>query len=140
LSQLPASLESEHGFRSRSRFFFHDMLTIAQPASPLLYLLDTLMGALHLHHWMQNAATDFLDQLIDTNASRVQGDVEQRVVESRLRLESEVRKLLAQVSLSAEHAVSRARQLLATGSEAVQRELESLHKLNEELDRLAGAG
>jgi GTPase SAR1 family protein len=129
LSQLPTSLESEHGFRTRSRFFFHDMVTIAQPASPLLYLLDTLTGALHWHRGMQKAANDFLVQLIDTNASRVQGDVEQRVVESRLRLESEVRKLLAQVSVSAEHAVSRARELLASGSEAVQQELEILHRL-----------
>jgi GTPase Era involved in 16S rRNA processing len=139
-SQLPASLESEHGFRTRSRFFFHDMVTIAQPASPLLYLLDTLTGALHIHRLMQKAATDFLEQLIDTNASRVQGDVEQRVVESRLRLESEVRKLLARVSASAEQAVSRARQVLASGSEAVQHELESLHKLEGELDKLAAAG
>ena len=139
-SQLPASLESEHGFRTRSRFFFHDMVTIAQPASPPLYLLDTLTGVIHFHRWMQKAATDFLEQLVDTNASRVQGDVEQRVVESRLRLESEVRKLLAQVSASAEHAVARARQVLASGSEAVQHELESLHKLEGELDGLTRAG
>jgi len=133
---LPASLDSEQGFRTRSRFFFHDMVTIAQPASPLLYLLDTLAGALRFYGWIQKAATGFLDQLIDTNASRVQGDVEQRVVESRLRLESEVRKLLAQVSSSAEAAVARARQLLASGSEAVQHELESLQELQGELDAL----
>ena len=36
-SHLPKSLDAEHGFRTRSRFFFHDMITIAQPASPLLY-------------------------------------------------------------------------------------------------------
>jgi len=28
-------------------FFFHDMIT-AQPASPLLYGFDTIMGALHI--------------------------------------------------------------------------------------------
>ena len=115
------------------------MITIAQPASPLLSLLDTLMGTLHLYSSMHKAAAYFLEQLIDINASRVQGDVERRVVESRLKLESEVRKLLAQISLSAEHAVSRARQILASGSEAVQHELESLQKLSEELDTLAEA-
>ena len=36
-SHLPRSLDAEHGFRTRSRFFFHDMITIAQPASLLLY-------------------------------------------------------------------------------------------------------
>ncbi len=135
--QLPKSLDSEHGFRTRSRFFFHDMITIAQPASPLLYVLDALMGALHVHRLMLKAAASFLEQLLDTNASRVQGDVEQRVVESRLKLESEVRKLLREVNVSAEHALSNARQLLAAGSDPVRNELEHLSKLQTELDSVA---
>ena len=136
-SHLPKSLDSDRGFRTQSRFFFHDMITIAQPASPLLYVQDTLMGALHVHRWMLNAATNFLERLLDTNASRVQGDVEQRVVESRLRLESEVRKLLREVSVSTERALSNAKQLLAAGSDAVRNELENLYKLQAELDGLA---
>src|ERR1039458_4668846 len=103
-SHLPKSLDAEHGFRTRSRFFFHDMITIAQPASPLLYSIDFLMGTLHIRRWVQKDAADFLERLLDINASRVQGDVEQRVVESRLRLESDVRKLLREVSTSAEQA------------------------------------
>jgi hypothetical protein len=46
-SHLPKSLEAEHGFRTCSRFFFHDMITIAQPASPLLYLIDYVVGDVH---------------------------------------------------------------------------------------------
>ena len=69
------------------------MITIARPASPLLYSIDALMGALHIRRWVQKDAESFLEHLLDINASRVQGDVEQRVVESRLRLESDVRKL-----------------------------------------------
>ena len=79
------------------------------------------MGALHIGRWFENDALNFLEQLLDTNASRVQGDVEQRVVESRLRLESDVRKLLREVSLSAEQALSKARELMAAGTSAVQR-------------------
>ena len=137
ISHLPRSLDEEHGFRTRSRFFFHDMITIAQPPSPLLYLLDSLMGILHIRKWFENNALNFLEHLLDTNASRVQGDVEQRVVESRLRLESEVRKLLREVSASAELALSRARELNAAGASAVQCELERLRKLQEELGILA---
>jgi hypothetical protein len=44
-SHLPKSLDAEHGFRTRSRFFFHDMITIAQPASLMLYVVDCLTGA-----------------------------------------------------------------------------------------------
>jgi len=133
-SHLPNSLDGDRGFRTQSRFFFHDMVTIARPASPLLYFLDTFMGALRLHRLIQKTATNFLEQLIDTNASRVQGDVEQRVVESRLRLESEVRKLLREVNASGEHALSNAKRLLAAGSDAVRNEVESLRKLQRELD------
>ena len=136
-SHLPKSLDAEHGFRTRSRFFFHDMITIAQPASPLLYSIDSLMGALHIRRWVQNDAMNFLARLLDTNAARVQGDVERRVVESRLRLESDVRKLLREVSFSAEQALSKARELMAAGSSAVQNELERLRKLREELNALA---
>jgi GTPase SAR1 family protein len=136
-SHLPQSLDAQHGFHTRSRFFFHDMITIAQPASPLLYSIDCLVGALHIRRWMHKDATSFLEQLLDTNASRVQGDVERRVVESRLRLEYDVRRLLREVSTSAEQALSKARELLAAGTNAVQNELERLCKLQEELNTIA---
>lgn len=138
-SHLPKSLEAEHGFRTRSRFFFHDMITIAQPASPLLYLIDCVTGALQIRRWVEKDAVNFLEHLLETNAARVQGDVEQRVVESRLRLESDVRRLLREVSTSAEQALSQASELIAVGSSAVQGELGRLHKLQEELDHSAAA-
>lgn len=135
-SHLPAALDSERGFRTRSRFYFHDMITIAQPASPLLYSLDALMGALHLRAWFGKDGERFLQQILDTNASRVQGDVEQRVVESRLHLESEVRHLLREVSATAEQALTKARELMAAGADAVANELERLNGLANELNKL----
>jgi GTPase Era involved in 16S rRNA processing len=136
-SHLPKSLDAEHDFRTRSRFFFHDMITIARPASLMLYVVDCLAGVLHIRGWVQKDAANFLEQLLDTNASRVQGDVEQRMVESRLRLESDVRRLLREVSASAAQALSKARALMAAGTSAVQDELERLHKLQEELNTVA---
>lgn len=84
----------------------------------------------------QRNAERFLEQLLDTNASRVQGDVEQRVVEGRLRLESEVRKLLREVSATAEHALTHAHEIMAAGANAVTTELDRLRKLRDELARL----
>lgn len=132
-SHLPKWFDSEQGFRTRSRFFFHDMITIAQPASPLLYSLDTLMGALHIHRWFHSDAEGFLEELLNTNASRVQGDVEQRVVESRLQLESGVRRLLREVSDAAEQALLNAREVMSAGNDAVAGELERLNRLRGEL-------
>lgn len=96
--------------------------------------MDVLMGTLRVGSSFKNDALSFLEQLLDTNASRVQGNVEQRVVESRLRLESDVRKLLREVSLSAEQALSKARELIAAGTSVVQNELERLGRLREELN------
>jgi len=58
--------------------------------------------------------------------------VEPACVRSRLRLESDVRKLLREVSVSAEQALSKARELIARYY-AVQNELERLGKLQEDL-------
>jgi GTP-binding protein EngB required for normal cell division len=136
-AHLPKSLDAEQGFRTRSRFYFHDMITIAQPASPLLYCLDAIIGALRIRGWFRKDAERFLEQLLDTNASRVQGDVEQRVVESRLRLESDARQLLRAVSTTAEQALSNAREVMAAGANAVGKELERLDSLAKDLNTLA---
>lgn len=60
-------------------------------------------------------------------------------MESRLRLESDVRKLLREVSLSAEQALSKARELMAAGTSAVQSEIERLGNLQEQLNSLSAA-
>lgn len=132
-SHLSKSLEYEQGFLCRSRFFFHDMTTIAQPASPLLYVVDALMGVFRMRRWFQRDAEGFLEQLLDTNAARVQGDVEQRVVESRLCLESDVRRLLREVSAAAEYALENAQEIMAAGTNAATTELDRLSKLHAEL-------
>ncbi len=130
---LPKSLETEQGFRIRSRFYFQDMIGIAQPASPLIYVSDVLLGILGIRYFFRKSANNFLELLMDTNASRVQGDVEQRVVESRQRLEFEVRKLLREVSTSAEQALTTARALVDAGSTAVETELARLRGLKQQI-------
>jgi hypothetical protein len=135
-SYLPKSIDPEQTFSTPARFVFHEMITIAKPASPLLYCGDAMMGVLRIRAWFQRAAEDFLEQLLDTNASRVQGDVEQRVVEGRSHLESDVRRLLHEVSSTTEAALSNARELIDIGTSAVQGELERLSKLRDELTTL----
>ena len=60
------------------------------------------------------------------------------MVESRLRLEAEVRQLLREVSSSAEQALSKAREVIVAGSIAVAGELERLEKTRAELKGLFG--
>jgi hypothetical protein len=105
-------------------------------ASPLLYGADILMGAARVHGWFLRDAHHFLDQLLETNAARVQGDVEQRVVESPLHLEAEVRKLLREVGVTAEQALTQAKELIASGTNAVGGELDRLERLRHEVGAL----
>jgi len=132
-SQLSGQLETQPGFRAGSHFYFHDMVTVAQPASPLIYIGDVLLGAVRISYFFHRATSEFLMKLLDTNTSRVQGDVERRVVESRALLESQVRNLLREVSHTAEQALASARVPLESGSAAVQNELLRLESLKEEI-------
>jgi len=67
-----------------------------------------------------NEAREFLQDLLETNSSRVQNDVLNRIQESRDRLEVEIRKLLHEVRRIAEQALDRARKVKEEGTPAVQ--------------------
>lgn len=99
------------------------MVTVAQPASLLIYIGDVMLGAVHVSYFFRKAASEFLETLLDTNASRVQRDVEHRVLESRTLLESQVRKLLREVTVTAEKALASARVVMEAGNAAIQSEL-----------------
>jgi peptidoglycan hydrolase CwlO-like protein len=66
----------------------------------------------------------------------VQSDILNRVQESRARLETEIRKLLHQVSRIAEQALARAKKVREEGAPAVQTALQRLDSLEEEVRTL----
>ena len=57
--------------------------------------------------------------MLESNSTRVQSDIFNRVEESRSRLEFEIRRLLHEISRVAEQALTRARSARAAGTEAV---------------------
>ncbi|MFY9979760.1 MAG: hypothetical protein WAK22_16150, partial [Candidatus Sulfotelmatobacter sp.] len=67
---------------------------------------------------------------------RVQSDVLNRVQDSRAKLETEIRKLLHEVSRIAEQALVRARKLKEDGEPAVQAEFNRLDGLEREVTAL----
>lgn len=133
LSRTPHALDAETGFRIGSRFSFLELIEIAQPASPLRWLADFVLGFIGARKSIQQDAAEFLEHLLETNTARVQSDVLNRVQESRGRLEVEVRKLLHEVSRIAEQALVHARSARDAGAAGIESALSRLSRLEKEV-------
>lgn len=133
---LPEEIGSEQGFRSESHFYFHVMERVAAPASPLLLVADYVRGLLHLRRGIANDAREFLNYLLDVNSARVQSDVDERVRESRRKLESNIKTVLRETIAVAERALARAKAAQASGAPAVQAALGRLGIVENEVLKL----
>jgi len=129
LEELPEDLGADQRLSSRSQFRFHVIERVAAPASPLVFISDLALGGVGIRDGIVRDAQEFLDQLLEVNASRVQSDVDERLRESRRKLETEVKALLREASAIADRALARARVAQAAGTPGV----------HEELARLGGA-
>jgi GTP-binding protein EngB required for normal cell division len=133
IARMPHALDPEAGFRIRSRFTFHDLIEIAQPASPLRWVADSILGLVGAHGVIENDARQFLTHLLETNCTRVQSDILNRVQESRSRLEVEIRKLLHEIRRIADKALTHARTAQAEGAPAIQVARARLERLEHEI-------
>jgi GTP-binding protein EngB required for normal cell division len=140
LALMPHALDPERGFRVRSEFTFLDFIEVAQPASPLRWLTDLILGLVGAQRMIENDARRFLARLLEFNSTRVQSDILNRVQESRGKLEAEIRKLLHEVSRIAVQALARARKVREDGAMAVEAELERLNCFEQEVRALGAPG
>jgi uncharacterized protein (UPF0335 family) len=137
LARMPHALDPETGFRARSEFLFRDMIEVAQPASPLRWLADLVLGLVGARGVIQREGREFLGRLLEVNCSRVQNDILNRVQESRGRLEVEIRKLLHEISRIAVEALTHAREARAAGAAAVEAAVARLDRLEQEITDLS---
>jgi len=126
LDELPQDLAADQRLSSKSQFRFNVIERVAAPASPLLFISDLVLGGMGVRGGIVRDAQAFLDQLLEVNASRVLSDFDERIRESRKRLEAEVKAILREASAIADRALARARTAQATGIPAVQGELARL--------------
>jgi hypothetical protein len=131
-----ARVGRELGFRAKSRFFLHELLTIV-PRSIWTWIADGLRSRDAALRAIESAATGYLDRMLSTNAARIENDLNERVLESRRKLEIELRGRLKESYASAERALERARAHHAEGSAAVASELDRLTRLRARLDEAA---
>ncbi len=138
LSRMPNALNSEKGFRVGSRFRFEELINIAQPASPLRYLADIVLGLIAACSVIQKDATAFFEYLLEMNSTRVQSDLMERVEESQGQLEAEIRKLLHQITRVATAALEHAREAKSRGNAAVEDNLRRITTAEQEIHSLIG--
>jgi hypothetical protein len=139
LARMPHALDPEAGFRVRSVFTFADFIQIAQPVSPLRWLADVVLGCIGALFLIQNEAREFLVRLMEVNSTRVQSDILNRIQESHLYLEVEIRRLLHEVSRVAEQALRNARRLQQEGASAVAAAQERIATLERQVTELGCA-
>lgn len=133
LARVPNALNSEKGFRVPSHFHFEQLINIAQPASPLRYLADIVLGLLGASSVIQSNASSFLEYLMEMNSTRVQSDLIDRVEESQGQLEAEIRKLLHQITRMATVALEHAREAKSRGAAAVEEKLQRISEVEREI-------
>jgi len=126
LEELPDDLASDQGLSVRSQFHFHLIERVAAPASPLLFIADLLLGGVGWRGGIVRDARDFLDQLLEMNSSRVQSDVDERVRESRKKLDAEIKEVLREASAIADRALARARAAQSAGAPGIRAALARL--------------
>lgn len=134
LDGLPRAVE-ESGLATRSRFFLHELLTIV-PITIWTGIADSLRARRRAAQAVERAARAYLDRMLETNAARINNDLRERVLESRRRLEAEIRGRLREASDSAERALEQARVRRAQGAEAVASEVGRLDALYAETEAL----
>jgi hypothetical protein len=133
LDDLPRPL-ADVRFHVRSRFHFSEMLAVA-PASAPARVLDLLpFGA---RRWaIERAAARYLGRLFEVNSARIKNDFQERIVESRRRLEHDLRDGLQEAGRSAARSLARARAAKTAGAAAVADEIAGIERLRGRLDAM----
>ena len=126
-------LVGEKSFQNQSRFYYNDLIEIAAPASPLVWLVDSALACVGGYGVLGKKGHEFLARLLETNSARVESDLNQRVADSRRRLEREVRALLEETLTATMQALSRVREIRSRGEAAVESRLSQLDTMKDEI-------
>lgn len=138
MSDVPHVLGEERGFRTPSPFYFTELL-YQTSRSPLRWLRDALRPRGSYWTVVSRHAVRYLHNLVLTNASRVTNALDEQVLESRRRLERDLRERLRDIYGVAERALERGRAQLAQGAEETRAELERLAALRHAAEQLLPA-
>jgi hypothetical protein len=114
-------------FRKPRGFRFTDLLSEHVSPLPWAGLLDFLLPGIVARPRRRAAARRYVEHLLTVNAIRVESDLRDRLLESRLQLQRELDRLLREVSTELRRAAERGLATKADGEAAVHDELGRLH-------------
>ena len=123
--ELPPMLAAERGFRAPSRLYFTELMYITT-RSPLRWFIDLFRLPKSFTTALERHALGYFEHLIVTNATRLTSDLDEQVLESRRRLEHELRERIRDIYRVAERALTRAQAQRQRGAAATREELARL--------------
>jgi hypothetical protein len=135
-SSVPPVTPGGEGLRLARHFSFTDRMTFHYPWYPWAMVIDAVVPAVMRRRRRRSAAEVYLDDLLEVNASRVAGDLAERVRESRRDVEAEICRALGGIAATAQEALNWARAIRARGAAELQAELERLGALVNEVEEL----
>ncbi|HEX5386663.1 MAG TPA: dynamin family protein [Gemmatimonadales bacterium] len=128
------------GFATPRRFYFTALMQYHYRAAPGRQLAERLMPAAVRRRRATAAANSYLNHLLEVNASRVEGDLAERIAESRRCLERATRAEMREVRRASLDALARARATQEAGERAVAHELGQIERWLEEIRALMDSG
>jgi len=115
---LPALLSPEQGLKARSRFFFVSMMRFSS-TSPVTWVGDMVRSEASVRLAATRRGVELLRRLLEINASRFLGDLDDRFTESRRGVERALMTTLQEISGTAEQASLHAHAVRAQGQDAI---------------------
>jgi hypothetical protein len=122
-ADLGFDAEDGKAFLAKRGFYFTDLLHRHAPAIPWRWIVDAIAPRSVERKRALAAAEHYVADLLRVNATRVRSDLDDRLRDSRYRLEPQLRVLLHEGRQAAIRALDRARAVQAAGQSAVEHEL-----------------
>ncbi len=136
LSSLPPLFPPESAFRRKSGLFYTSLMSLTG-RTVLTFLSDLLLSRRARLRDIEQDVGAYLERVLTANANRIASDLDDRVLESRRKLQSELAANLRSVLTTAEDALARARDMRARGEQAVADEAARILSLQQSLSRLS---
>jgi len=122
-AELGLDVEDGEAFAARRGFYFTDLLHRHAPATPWVWIVDAIAPRSLERKRALAAAERYVADLLRVNAARVRGDLDDRLRDSRHRLETQLRVVLHEGRQAAARALDRAQNAQAAGQAAAEHEL-----------------